>query len=202
MGPPRSGLRTLLNGRQFIILEGKYMSDSLISWAKIKKEVITWAGAIGANGDEKDMLNAARVAQKRVDEALKMGSVLQFQNSDAFQKLADASGYLTSIIGYLEKAEKIHKDIKAVQQIWAAVQVLKDENILYNDPAAAAAAFDGMFEGFGKLAKHFPPPFDTTIGEFLEQCGGLKFFSNMNRVMAGEGSNLYRAKQLLYDTRD
>lgn len=178
------------------------MSDSLITWANIKKEVTTWAGAIGANGDQKDLLNAARVAQKRVDDALKMGSVLQFQNSDAFQKLSDASGYLTSIIEHLEKVEKIHKDIKAVQQIWAAVVVLKDENILYNDPAAAAAAFDGMFQGFGKLAKHFPPPFDSTIGTFLEQCGELKFFSNMNRVMAGDGSNLGRAKKLLYDTND
>ena len=50
--------------------------------------------------------------------------------------------------------------------------------------------------GFGTLAKHFPPPFDSTVGELLQQCGSLNFFSNMRETMVGEGSNLGRAMRL------
>ncbi|QYO65849.1 hypothetical protein [Leptolyngbya sp. 7M] len=170
------------------------MSDELFGRALTRVKV--WAGAIGANGDAKDMKAAAIVAQKRIDLALNSAAFLQSSNSNAYQKLVDASGYLNDVIEYLEKGEKIYKDLKAVNQIFQAIQVLKDDNIMINDPASAAAAFDSLFQGFGTLAKHFPPPFNSTVGELLFQCGDLKFFSNMNRVMTGQGSNLGRAMWL------
>lgn len=171
------------------------MSDEL--FARSLTRIKVWAGAIGANGDAKDMKAAAIVAQQRIDLALKTATFLQDSNSRSFQKLVDASEHLGKVIGYLEKGEKIYKDFKAVQQIFEAIQVLKNDDVMIKDPAAAAEAFDNLFQGFGKLAKHFPPPFDSTIGELLEQCGELRFFSNMNQVMAGPGSNLGRAKTML-----
>lgn len=170
------------------------MSDELFGRALSRVKV--WAGAIGANGDAKDMKAAAIVAQKRIDLALNSAAFLQSSNSNAYQKLVDASGHLGDVIEYLEKGEKIYKNFKAVNQIFQAILVLKDDDIMINDPASAAAAFDSLFQGFGTLAKHFPPPFDSTVGELLSQCGDLKFFSNMNRVMTGPGSNLGRAMRL------
>lgn len=170
------------------------MSDEL--FARSLTRIKVWAGAIGANGDANDMKAAAIVAQGRITIALQSANLFQDGNSSAYQKLVNANEHLGKIIGYLEKGEKVYKDFKAVQQIFLAIQILKDDQIMINDPAAAAEAFDNLFEGFGKLAKHFPPPFDSTVGELLEQCGSLKFFSNMNRVMAGPGSNLGRAMQL------
>lgn len=171
------------------------MSDEL--FARSLTRVKIWATALGANGDKKDLLAAARVAQKRVDLALQSATFLQDKNSAGFQKMVEASGYLTQIIGHFEKGEKVYKDFQAVQQIYEAISVLKDDNIMIDNPAAAAAAFDQLFLGFGKLAKKFPPPFDSTVGELLEKCGEYNFFGTMNTVMAGEGSNLGRAKSML-----
>ncbi|HMO81429.1 MAG TPA: hypothetical protein PKD24_11635 [Pyrinomonadaceae bacterium] len=154
------------------------MSDEL--FGRSLSRVKVWAGAI--------------VAQKHIDLALNSAAFLQSSNSNAYQKLVDASGHLSDVIKYLEKGEKIYKDSKAVNQIFQTIQVLKGDDIMINDPASAA--FDSLFQGFGTLAKHFPPLFDSTIGELLVQCGDLKFFSNMNRVMIGPGSNLGRAMWL------
>lgn len=156
-----------------------------------------WAGAIGANGSVKDIHAAAIVAQERINYALMAGDFLQNgRNSDAFQKLIDAKDYLGEIQEHIEKGEKIAKDVMAVIQIYDAIKVLKDDQIIYKNPEKAAAAFDELFIGFGKLAKRFPPPFDSTIGELLEQCGTLRFFSTMQNVMAGPNSNLGRAIRL------
>jgi hypothetical protein len=171
------------------------MSDSIFETCKTKLKV--WAGAIGANGDAEDMKAAAIVAQKRIDYALKFGSFLQDnKNSNGYQKLVEASEHLGKIVEYFEKGEKLYKDFKAVQQIFEAIQILKDDQIMFKDSAAAAKAFDQLFIGFGTLAKHFPPPFDSTIGELLIQCGTLSFFSNMRETMVGNKSNLGRAMYL------
>lgn len=167
------------------------MSDDLFGWSI--KRIKAWAGAVGANGDVEDMKAAAIVAQKRVDLALQSASLFQGNNSQSYQKLVDASSYLGKVVEHLETAETVYKDFKAVQAIFAAIQVLKDDDVMIKNPEAAAKAFDQMFYGFGTLAKHFPPPFDSTIGELLMNCGELKFFSNMREIMVGPKSNLGRA---------
>ncbi len=172
------------------------MADST-AFDRAITSIKVWAGAIGANGDSEDMKAAAIVAQKRIDLALQSSTLFQGNNSASYQKLVDASGYLGKIVEHIETGEKIVKDYTAVQQIYSAIQVLKDDNIMIDDPAAAAAAFDMLFMGFGTLAKKFPPPFDSTVGELLQQCGSMKFFSNMNKVMFGEGSNMGRALKML-----
>lgn len=158
--------------------------------------VKVWVGAIGANGDAEDMKAAAIVAQKRIDTALQSATLFQGNNSRSYQKLVDASGYLGKIVEHIEAGEKIVKDFEAVQQIYSAISVLQDDDIMIDHPEQAAAAFDMLFMGFGTLAKKLPPPFDSTIGELLQQCGSMKFFSNMNRVMFGADSNMGRAMRL------
>ncbi|HLA95446.1 MAG TPA: hypothetical protein VK612_06975 [Pyrinomonadaceae bacterium] len=170
------------------------MADELFADSLMKIKI--WAGAIGANGDLDDMKAAAIVAQKRIDFALQQSTLFQGSNSSAYQKLVDANEYLGKIVEYLEAAETIQKDFKAVQQIYFAIQVLKDDQIMFNDSEKAAKAFDSLFLGFGTLAKHFPPPFDSTIGELLSKCGELAFFSNMRNTMVGPNSNLGRAMYL------
>jgi hypothetical protein len=170
------------------------MADELFADSLTKIKI--WAGAIGANGDWEDMKAAAIVAQGRIDLALQSATLFQGNNSSSFQKMVDASEYLGKIVEYLETAEKVHKDFKAVQQIYYAIQVLKDDQIMFNDSEKAARAFDQLFLGFGTLAQHFPPPFDSTIGELLQKCGELSFFSNMRNTMVGPKSNLGRAMYL------
>ena len=167
-------------------------------FARYKEKLKVWAGAIGANGDAEDIKAAAVVAQKRVDSALQFGSLLQNKDSAAYQKLLAASEYLGKIVEYLEKGEELYKDAQAIQQIYEAVKVLKDDDIMIKDSAAAAKAFNKLFIGLGTLAKHFPPPFDSTIGELLMQCGTLAFFSNFNESKFGPDSHMGKAKYLLY----
>jgi hypothetical protein len=177
------------------------MSDELFANALTKLKI--WAGAIGPNGSPEDIKAAAIVAQERITDALMFGSMWQNgNNSEAYQKLIDANEYLGKIVEHIDKGEKIYKDVQAVVQIHEAIQVLKDDQIMFKNPQKAAAAFDDLFQGFGKLAKHFPPPFDSTIGELLEQCGTLRFFSNMEQVMAGSESNLGRALRALNARED
>jgi len=168
------------------------MADST-AFDRAVTAVKVWAGAIGANGDSEDIKAAAIVAQKRIDLALQSSTLFQGNNSASYQKLVDANGYLGKIVEHIETGEKIVKDYTAVQQIYSAIQVLNDDDILIKRPAEAAAAFDMLFMGFGTLAKKLPPPFDSTIGELLLQCGSMKFFTNMNNVMFGANSNMGRA---------
>jgi len=170
------------------------MADDAFDRAVTRVKI--WAGAIGANGDVNDMKSAAIVAQKRIDMALQSAELFQGNNSRSYQKMVDANKHLGKIVEHLETAEKIDKDFKAVQQIYLAIQVLKDDQVMFKNPEAAAEAFDQMFLGFGTLAKHFPPPFDSTVGDLLIACGEMKFFSNMNNKMFGAGSNFHRAAYL------
>ena len=96
----------------------------------------------------------------------------------------------------LPKAKKIEKNYDALKQVYEAMKVLQDDQIIYSRPRDAAAAFDKLFMGFGTLAQNFPPPFDQTVGDFLYELGSSGFFGNMQQVMAGQNSNLGRAMYL------
>jgi hypothetical protein len=158
----------------------------------MKTRVVVWAGAIGANGSSKDMLAAAIVAQKRVDYAMTFGSWAQEKNSPAYDQLWTANRALGKVIEAFQKGEKAYKDFEAVQNIYFAIQVLKDDDIMTRNPKAAAAAFDQLFKGFGKLAKHFGGEYNY-VATLLEECGKMSFFSNMTETMIGEGSNFHKA---------
>jgi hypothetical protein len=166
------------------------MADDL--FANMKDRLVVWAGALGANGSSKDMLAAAVIAQKRVEYAMNFGSFVQDKNSPAYDKLWTANRALGTVIEAFQKGEKAQKDFEAVQQIYEAIQVLKDDDVMTRNPKAAAAAFDKLFKGFGKLAKKFGGEYNY-VATLLEECGKASFFSNMTEVMIGEGSNYQRA---------
>lgn len=166
------------------------MADDLFD--RMKSRVVVWAGAIGANGDSKDMLAAAIVAQKRVEYAMNFGSWAQEKNSPAYDKLWTANRALGTVIEAFQKGEKAYKDFQAVQDIYQAMRILKDDDIMTRDPKAAAAAFDQLFKGFGRLAKKFGGDYNY-VATLLEECGKMSFFSNMTEIMIGEGSNYQKA---------
>lgn len=166
------------------------MADDLFD--RMKHRVVVWAGAVGANGDSKDMLAAAVVAQKRVEYAMNFGAFVQDKNSPAYDKLWTANKALGTVIEAFQKGEKAYKDFQAVQDIYSAMQVLKDDDIMTRDPKAAAAAFDQLFKGFGRLAKKFGGDYNY-VATLLEECGKMSFFSNMTETMLGEGSNFHKA---------
>lgn len=154
-------------------------------FADCKKRAIIWISALGKSGEPQDLAKVAITAQERVDTALKSAEFLQntWENSPQFNKLLKASENLGKIAGYYKKAEKAEKDYEALKQIYEAMKVLRDDQVIYQNPAAAAAAFDQLFMGFGSLAQKFPPPFDSTVGEFLYELGKSGFFGNMSRAL-------------------
>lgn len=161
-------------------------------FAECKKRAIIWISALGKSGEPQDLAKVALTAQERVDTALKSAQFFQntWENSARYNKLLQASENLGKIAGYYKSIvgikEKIEKNYEALNQIYQAMKVLKDDQVIYNDPVAAAAAFDKMFIGFGTLSKNFPPPFDSTVGEFLYELGTSGFFGNVSRALNPE----------------
>lgn len=168
-------------------------------FAGCKKRAKIWIAALGKSGEPEDLSQIAIIAQERVDTAFKVAPLLQnhWETSPKFKSLTDFSSKLGEIAGYYKTALKVEKDVKALKQIYDAMSALENQQIFINDPAAAAKAFDQLFMGFGTLAKKFPPPFDSTIGEFLYECGKTGFFGAMNEKMFGEDTNMAAAKSLL-----
>ncbi|HTK37553.1 MAG TPA: hypothetical protein VL325_03585 [Pyrinomonadaceae bacterium] len=60
--------------------------------------------------------------------------------------------------------QTFHAPTLILDKLINAVDVLSDDNVIYTDPDKAAAAFDILFQGFGKLCSYLPPP-----GKFFEQ---------------------------------
>jgi hypothetical protein len=164
--------------------------------AKVMQKFIQWVTCGENNHTPEELMNVAIVAIGRIDVAIKSANFLQSRNSGAFEKMISAQIQLQKIADYLKKGLKYKENAEAVLVVYEAMKILREDNIIQNDPETAAKAFDMLFIGFGTLAKNFPPPFDKTIGEFLCQCGQLSFFSNMQKTMAGPNSNLGYAKYL------
>lgn len=171
-------------------------------FADCKRRAVIWISALGKSNDPEELAKIAITAQERVDTALKSAQFVQntWENSAKFNKLNKASETLGEIAGYYKTAaeykEKVEKNYEALNQIYEAMKILKDERIIYTNPAAAAGAFDKLFIGFGTFAKNFPPPFDSTVGEFLFELGNSGFFGNMNQMMFGANSNFGRAREM------
>lgn len=151
-----------------------------------------WAKAQMAKGTTGDILEAATVAQSRIKFALDAGTFIQDKNSDEYNNLIRANEYLGRIVSTLNKGEKIYKNVKLFTELYRALEVLDDPDIMTKNPKKAAAAFDTVFGVFGELLKQLPFP-ASYYGELLAACQTYSFFSNMEQVMAGPNSNLGRA---------
>lgn len=147
------------------------------AWVTIRKK----AGACAANTDLEEIKASVQLGQERIGKALMVGKFLQ-ENSGAFEKLNKANEGLGAVGESLETLQNICIDITAVNKIHAAAIALSDENLIYNDPQGAAAAFDSLFQGFGRLCRFLPPP-AKSWQQFFE---GFNLFTNVSRGLIPE----------------
>jgi hypothetical protein len=143
-----------------------------LAWISIKRK----AGQCAANTDIEDLKSAVELGQKRINQALYAGQILQ-GNSGAFEKLTKANEGLGKIGEALGTVQDVCSDISAVGKIHDSIQVLMDERVIYDDPQAAADAFDMLFQGFGRLCRHLPSP-AKEWGQFFEQ---FNLFGNVQK---------------------
>ena len=132
-------------------------------WGRVKK----MAGQCAANTDLEDVKSSVELAQKRIDQVLYGGKILQ-GDSAVFEKLGKANEGLGKIGEGLSKVQDICLDISAVAKIHDAVKVLGDDQVIFNDPQKAADSFDMLFQGLGRLCRFLPSP-AKEWGQFFEQ---------------------------------
>lgn len=142
------------------------------AWITIKKK----AGACAANTDLEELKAAVQLGKGRIDKVLWGGKMLS-DKPGGFEKLTKANEGLGAIGEALEKVQDICLDITAVGKIHEAAVALSDERLIYDNPEAAAAAFDMMFQGFGRLCRYLPPP-AKAWQKFFED---FNLFSNVSR---------------------
>lgn len=156
--------------KEFSMADWKELFNSAV--VTIKKK----AGQCAANTDLEDLKSAVQLGQKRVNQALMGGRILQ-ENSGVFDKLSKANEGLGKIGESLEKVQDICLDITAIGKIHDAVIGLSDDQIIYTDPQKAADSFDLLFQGFGRLCRFLPPPANEW-GKFFE---GFNLFGNVQK---------------------
>lgn len=142
------------------------------AWITIKRK----AGACAANTDLEEIKAAVELGKGRIDKVLWGGQMLS-DKPGAFEKLKRANEGLGAIGEALDKVQEICLDITAVGKIHEAAVTLSDESIIYRDPDAAAASFDLLFQGFGRLCSYLPPP-AKEWGKFFES---FNLFGNMQQ---------------------
>jgi hypothetical protein len=141
-------------------------------WLRIKKML----GQCAASTDLEDLKSTVELAKGRVDKALIAGQLLQ-SNSTVFDKLQKANEGLGAVSEALGKVQDVCLDVTAVNKIYDAVTVLSDDRVIYDDPQAAADAFDSLFNGLGRLCRFLPPP-AKEWGQFFEQ---FNLFGNVQK---------------------
>ena len=140
------------------------------AWLTIRKK----AGACAANTDLEELKAAVQLGQKRVGQALMAGKIAQGE-SGVFDKLTKANEGLGKIGETLETVQDFCVDIVAVGKIHESIVALSDDRLIYDNPAGAAAAFDSLFQEFGRLCRFLPPP-AKSWEKFLSD---FNLFSNM-----------------------
>ncbi len=148
------------------------MADFGKYWIRIKK----MAGQCAANTDLEDVKSSVELAQKRIDQVLYGGKIIQ-GDSAVFEKLGKANEGLGKIGEGLSKVQDICLDITAISKIHDAIKVLGDDNIIYSDPQKAADSFDLLFQGLGRLCRFLPPP-AKEWGQFFES---FNLFGNVQK---------------------
>jgi hypothetical protein len=89
------------------------LSETLLSaWTTIKRK----AGACAANTDLEEIKASVELGQKRIDQALMAGTLLQKGDSNVFEKLNKANEGLGKIGEALGKVQDICLDIVAGRQ--------------------------------------------------------------------------------------
>lgn len=147
------------------------------AWLTIRKK----AGTCAANTDLEELKAAAQLGQKRIGQAIMAGNIAQGQ-SGVFDKLTKANEGLGKIGETLETVQDFCVDIVAVGKIHDSIVALSDDRLIYDNPQDAAAAFDSLFQGFGRLCRFLPPP-AKSWQQFFE---GFNLFTNVSRGLNPE----------------
>lgn len=142
-----------------------------------------WAGTCAVNAGDED-IKATLEKSKRVLWLAAQSSELSRNLKDAATLFRRADEGLTKVGESLDKIEGVCLDIKALTEIHEAIKVLNQDGIIQKDGEAAALAFGKLFGGFGRLAKHLPPPANA-YASILENCGGA-FFNSMRKQLNPE----------------
>lgn len=160
-------------------------------WLTIRKK----AGACAANADLEDLKASAKLGQKRVNQALMVGNFMQGK-SGVFDKLSKANEGLGKMGESLETVQNFCVNVVAFAKIHEAVVALSDDRVIYDNPQLAADSFDILFQGFGMLCKHLPPPANewATFFEQFNLFGNMQknvyapYFSRLNDARDGTGA--------------
>jgi hypothetical protein len=139
------------------------------------------AGQCAKNATLEDIDNAVSLAQGRIKQALFAGKFIQGQ-SGIFDKLSKANERLENISEGISKAKNTCIFIDEAGKIMDAVEILKDDRVIYDNPLGAAKAFDNLFQGFGKLCKRLPYPANQWAA-FFE---GFDLFSQLAPILIPE----------------
>jgi hypothetical protein len=142
-----------------------------------------WTGACAAAAGNED-LKATVERSKDVLWLAEHGSDLGKNLKNAGKVFRDANEGLTKVGESLDKVENVCLDIRALTEIHEAITVLNRDGIIQTDGEAAAQAFGKLFDGFGRLATHLPPPANA-YASILKACGG-DFFSSMRKKLNPE----------------
>jgi hypothetical protein len=142
-----------------------------------------WTGACAAAADNED-IKATLEKSGRVLWLAEQGSDFSKNLRNAAYVFRNARDGLTKVGESLNNVNGLCLDIRALTQIHEAMKVLNQDGIIQSDGAMAAQAFGKLLSGFGRLAKHLPPPANA-YASILEACGG-DFFSIMRKNLNPE----------------
>lgn len=160
-------------------------------WVSIKRK----ANLCATDPDIENIKATVQLGQKRVNQALRVGYFLQ-KESAVFDKLTKANEGMGKIGEALENVQNICVSIGFVGHMKDAVDILSDDNVIYNDPDKAAEAFDILFQGFGKLCAHLPFPAnqwakffeDFNLFESVQKKIYKPYFDRLRDVRDGTGA--------------
>jgi len=149
------------------------MGDTI---ADIVTRIKIWSGACAAAASDED-LKATVERSKFLLGVAAQGTELSKNLPNAASVFRDSQEALGKVNESLEKVHSVCLDAKALAEIYEGIKVLNEDGIIQRDGDKAAEAFGKVLGGFGRLAKHLPPPANA-YAAILEGCGG-DFFKSM-----------------------
>jgi|SRR5579872_1462023 len=156
------------------------MSDEKMPgrWERLTK----WGAGCAVIGEAEDVKAAIKHARQILGVASNMDRVGRVAPK-VMEHLRQATEGLEKIDEGLEKVDNFCKDFIAMWRIHAAIKVLNDPGVMYEDSNRAAEAFGELFAGAGRLARYLPAPANQ-YADILAGCS--QFFVKMRGLIVPE----------------
>lgn len=149
-----------------------------MDWSEIWQRIQSWFNDCEIGTDAQNLRDAISNAEHAM-HAAEVVSEFRRINSNTAANFRQAREALSSVSGSLDAIETICLDVQAIRRIRHASQVLGEPGAIRRDPRAASRAFGELFQGFGQLAGHLPPPANA-YNQILIGLGN-GFFENVSR---------------------